>query len=169
MESKKEQGMEIFSFGMQMELDGKAFYTEQASKIQDANIAHILTYLADEEQKHYDFLKKFRDGSKELPESRLLRDVRNVFQEMKDADQGFVTDKDTLLDILHKAMVLEDKSVIFYRSRAEEASGEDERDIFLLLKKHEDIHYSLLSSLIEYYDRPSHWLEDAEFTHLEDY
>jgi rubrerythrin len=165
----KELQMEIFSFGMQMELDGKAFYTEQASKIQDANIAHILTYLADEEQKHYEFLQKFRDGSKELPESHLLKDVRNVFQEMKETDQGFVTNKDSLIDVLHKAMEMEDRTIAFYRSRAEEASGDDERDIFLLLKRHEDKHYSLLSSLIEYYDRPSQWLEDAEFTHREEY
>jgi rubrerythrin len=88
---------------------------------------------------------------------------------MKEKDQGFVSDKDTLIAVLEKAMDLEDRSVTFYRSRAEEASTEDERDIFLLLKKHEDVHYSLLSSLIEYYDRPSHWLEDAEFTHLEEY
>jgi rubrerythrin len=161
--------MEIFSFGMQMELDGKAFYTEQASKIPDDNISRILTYLAGEEQKHYDFLKRFRDGSKELPESRLLKDVRNVFREMKESGQGFVAEKDSLIDVLRKAMELEDRSVDFYRTRAEEAPDEDERDIFLVLKKHEDTHYSLLSSLIEYYDRPSHWLEDAEFTHLEDY
>jgi len=34
--------MDILGFGMKMELDGKAFYEEHASKISDRNAADIL-------------------------------------------------------------------------------------------------------------------------------
>ncbi len=35
----------------------------------------IPRFLADEEQKHHDYIKALRDGSKELPPSRLLEDA----------------------------------------------------------------------------------------------
>ena len=161
--------MDVFSYGMQMELDGKKFYTEEAGQTTDKNISRILTFLADEEQKHYEILKKYRDGSSGIPTSQLLTDVKNVFQAMRDAGSEFITGKDTMIEALGKALEMEDKSVAFYRSKGEESDDPDQKDLFLLLKKHEDRHYALLSSMIEFYDRPQQWLEQAEFTHMEDF
>ena len=161
--------MDILSFGMKMELDGKAFYEEHASKVKDRHAADILRFLADEEEKHYNYIKRFKEGSKGLPESRLVQDVKNVFERMKQSGEGFVEDKSTMFDVLNRGLEMEDKSISFYKERAEASESPDDRDIFMLLKKQEDMHYSLLSSLIQYYDRPHQWLEDAEFAHFEDY
>lgn len=161
--------MDIFAFGMQMEKDGQAYFEEQAGITGDRHIARILTYLAEEEEKHYDILKKFRDGSKEVPKSRLLSDVKNVFQEMKEKNEPFVGVKDTIIDVLRKGMGLEDKSIDFYKTRAEEMDDPDQKDLFMLLKKHEERHYALLDSMIEFYERPFQWLEQAEFSHQDDY
>ena len=161
--------MDILGFGMKMELDGKAFYEEHASKISDRHAADILRYLADEEQKHYDYIKKFQEGSKDLPESRLVQDVKNVFEQMKQTGEGFVEDKSTMFEVLNRGLEMEDKSIDFYRERAETSDNPDDKDIFMFLKKQEDRHYSLLSSLIQFYDQPLQWLEDAEFVHLNDY
>lgn len=161
--------MEIFSYGMQMELDGEAFYLEEAGRSEDGNISRILNYLAEEERSHYETLKSFRDGSPELPESSLLADVKNVFQAMKEKSERFVSEKDNLTEVLRKGMQLEDRSIDFYREREKESEARGEKDIFALLVKQEQRHYALLSSLIEYYDRPSNWLENAEFVHLDDY
>ena len=161
--------MDILDFGMKMELDGKAFYEEHASKINDRHAADILRYLADEEQKHYDYIKKFREGSKDLPESRLVQDVKNVFKQMKQTGEGFVEDKSTMFEVLNRGLEMEDKSIDFYKERVEASDNPDDKDIFTLLKKQEDKHYSLLSSLIQFYDQPLQWLEDAEFVHFNDY
>ncbi|HUV06785.1 MAG TPA: ferritin family protein [Spirochaetia bacterium] len=161
--------MDILSFGMQMELDGKVFYQENAEKVKDKNIRDILKFLADEEQKHYDFIKRFRDGSREVPDSRLVEDVQNVFVKMREENATFLDNRDSMIAVLHKGLDMEDKSVEFYTERADQSDNPDDRDIFLLLKKQEDKHYSLLSSMIEFYDRPNQWLEQAEFTHLEEY
>lgn len=161
--------MDILSFGMKMELDGKAFYEEHASKINDRHAADILQYLADEEQKHYDYIKKFREGSKEVPESHLVQDVKNVFEQMKQRGEGFVEDKSTMFEVLNRGLEMEDKSIVFYNERAKASGNPDDRDIFMLLKKQEDKHYSLLNSLIQFYDQPLQWLEDAEFVHSDDY
>jgi rubrerythrin len=161
--------MDILSFGMKMELDGKAFYEEHASKVNDKNAADIFRFLAEEEQKHYDYIKKIKEGSKELPESHLVRDVKNVFQRMKERGESFVEEKATLFEVLNRGLEMEDKSIDFYRERAEASESPDDKDIFMILKKQEDQHYALLSSLIEFYDRPMQWLEDAEFAHFSDY
>ena len=161
--------MDILSFGMKMELDGKKYYLEQADKLQDLHAQTILRFLADEEQKHYDFIKNYKEGSRDLPESHLVRDVKNVFEQMIANNQTFVTEKSTMFDVLNKGLEMEDKSIEFYNERAAESNTPDDRDIFIFLKKQEEKHYSLLSSLIEFYEQPHHWLENAEFTHLDDY
>ena len=56
--------MDILSFGMKMERDGKAFYEEHASKVNDRHAADILRYLAAEEEKHFNYIKNFKEGSK---------------------------------------------------------------------------------------------------------
>ena len=161
--------MEIFSYAMQMELDGKSFYEEEAEKTRDDNIAVILRFLAKEEQKHFEILDKFKQGSPELPESSLIEDVKNVFQSMREKKESFVEDKDTLNDVLSKALALEDKSIEFYKENAEASDDSDQIDVFTLLIKHETRHYSLLSSMIEFYEAPYQWLEQAEFTKTDDY
>jgi hypothetical protein len=37
------------------------------------------------------------------------------------------------------------------------------------LAKQEEVHYSLLSSIIEFYETPHLWMEQAEFSNLKDY
>ena len=161
--------MDVFSFGMQMELDGKKYYDEEAGRTPDKNIARILNFLADEEQEHYEILKKYRDGSGELPSSHLLTDVKNVFQSMREESAQFISNKDSMMEVLNKALEMEDRSVQFYRTKGGESDDQEQKDLFSMLTKHEDRHYALLSSMIEFYDRPQQWLEQAEFTHMEDF
>ena len=161
--------MDILSFGMKMERDGKAFYEEHASKVNDRHAADILRYLAAEEEKHFNYIKNFKEGSKSLPESSLVQDIKNVFESMRQSGEGFVGEKSTMMDVLNRGLEMEDRSIDFYKERAEASENPDDRDIFMLLKKQEDKHYSLLSGLIQYYDQPQQWLEDAEFARFEEY
>ena len=161
--------MDILSFAMQMELDGKQFFEENARKLTDRYAADILSFLAQEEQNHYDFIKRFKEGSRDLPESKLVQDVKNIFVSMKEKGETFTADRSTMMDVLNRGLEIEDAASRFYQERADRSQSDDDRDIFLLLKKQEDKHYSLLSSLIEYYDRPSQWLEQAEFVRTDDY
>ena len=161
--------MDILSFAMQMELDGRSFFLENAEKLSDDNAAKILKFLADEEYKHYEFIERFKEGSKDVPKSSLVKDVKNIFVQMKEANQTFTAKKDSMVDVLNKGLDIEDKSVRFYQEQADKSDSDDDKDIFLLLKRQEDKHYSLLSSLIEYYERPDQWLEQAEFARSDDY
>jgi rubrerythrin len=167
--------MDIFEFGMKMEQEGEIFYRGHAEKINDANASELLIFLADEEKRHYELIKHLKDGLKGVFYTNFLKNVKTVFQRMKEKGETFIEEKAHMVEVLNKALAMEEESIKLYRKEAEKvdkvdkASNPEIRELLLLLKKEEDAHYSLISSLIEFYETPHIWLEQAEFTHLTDY
>ncbi|MBN2440966.1 MAG: ferritin family protein [Spirochaetales bacterium] len=160
---------DIFDFAMKMEKEGEVFYRESSGKVKDQQAVKLLFLLANEEKRHYELVKTYKEGLAGVMYTAFLKEVKTVFSEMKASDHYLDEDKATLMDILDKALKLEDKSVQLYKAEAEKTDNKELKEILLLLKKEEDAHYSLISSWIEYYGRPAQWLEQAEFTQLEDY
>ena len=54
--------MNVFEFAMQMEKDGEAFYRKMADNSGNNVVKNVLLDLADDEVKHYNIFKRFRDG-----------------------------------------------------------------------------------------------------------
>lgn len=161
--------MDILNFALQFEHDGEVFYRDHALKLKDRNLADILLFLAAEEQKHYQMIKDIKGKTTTKPTSIFLSDIQNIFSKMDQNHEIFVDDKNVVTEILEKALEIENQSIRFYERTAKEAGNATARDLLLLLKRQEDTHYSLLSSIIEYYETPHLWLENAEFNHLKDY
>jgi rubrerythrin len=161
--------MDIFGYALQFEKDGEAFYRESAAGIKDKNLAAILVFLAGEEQKHYRLIKDFKDNTAERPKSIFLSDIANVFSRMKEKSERFIDPKDDILAVLQKAMKIEEDSIAYYRQTQSKIEDTRAQDLLALLAKQEEVHYSLLSSLIEYYDTPHLWMEQAEFNNQKDY
>ncbi len=161
--------MEILKYALQFELDGERFYRESADRVGDAYLAAILLLLAKEEQKHYRMIKELRQDLAERPASIFISDIKNIFRDMTDKKQGFIKKGNTITEVFEKALHIEDDSIKYYEKKAKDIDDIQAKEVLTLLKKQEQAHYSLISSLIEYYERPQLWLEQAEFTHLEDY
>jgi rubrerythrin len=161
--------MDILGFALQFELDGEKFYRESAAKAGDKNIANILLLLAKEEQKHYRMIKDLRDGLDKRPASMFISEINNIFTEMTRKNVTFVEQNDTITRIFEKALDIEQQSITYYEKKAGEIDNPKAKELLLILKKQEEAHYSLISSMIEYYERPQLWLENAEFSHLDDY
>jgi rubrerythrin len=161
--------MEILKYALQFETDGEKFYKASAEKTKDENLSKIFLLLAKEEQKHYRMIKSLRDNLDERPASMFLSDIINIFTEMKAKNINFAEETTTITGIFEKALDIEQESITYYEKKAGEIDNPKAKEVLLILKKQEQAHYSLISSLIEYYDRPQHWLENAEFTHLDDY
>ena len=68
-----------------------------------------------------------------------------------------------------KAQELEKKSEEFYLEKSKQAADLEQKTIFLKIAAEEKQHYWLLDNLIEFISRPDHWLENAEWNHLEEY
>lgn len=159
--------MNILEYAMKMEKDGEEFYRELAQNTKNPGLKHILTMLADDEVKHYKIIEGMRKmAGPEMTETKVLTDAKNIFSQMNAADIG---DETSQIELYKKAQDLETKSRELYENKAEETDDPQEKDLLLKIADEEKRHYYLLENMIQFVNRPKHWLEDAEFNHLEDY
>ncbi|UCD64652.1 MAG: ferritin family protein [Candidatus Zixiibacteriota bacterium] len=164
--------MNIFEFAMKMELDGKQFYEESATKVDSPELKRILMELAGDEQKHYTIFRALRDGMpveyEEARKTRILSEVKNVFETLKAQNRDFSFSGD-VKEIWVKAQKIEKDSETFYREKANEMTDDKQKNILTRIADEEHKHWVTMENVISFLDRPKHWLEDAEWSHLEDY
>jgi rubrerythrin len=159
--------MNIYDFAMQIERDGEWFYRKLADGSSSQGIARILSGLADDERKHYHIVEEMAKGSRpDMAETTVLADAKNVFVQM----QGTSFDLGGLqVDVYLQAQEIERQSREFYEEKADQVTEPGAKAILLQIADEERRHYVLLDRIIEFLDRPRTWLEDAEFTHLDEY
>jgi hypothetical protein len=163
--------MDIFTFAMKMEKDGEDFYRDLVSKSKSKGLKNIFSMLADDEVNHYNVLKQMKDRvtpGKTILETRVLSNAKNVFQQIKGEETDFdfsVPEK----ELYKKALEIEERSAAFYKEKAKEVEDQVIRELLLEFEDEEKKHIFLLENIIEFVTRPEHWLETAEFNHLEDY
>lgn len=160
--------MDIYEFAIQMERDGRQFYLELASKTQNKGVKNIFNMLADDEDKHQKTIEKIRIGNHEMVDTPILENAKNVFEQMKQFNDEFDLSGDEE-DLYRQAMEAEQKSISFYQDRADQEKDPACQTLFTKLAGEEKKHYHLLSNLVDFVNRPKIWLENAEFTHLEEY
>ena len=160
--------MKVYEFAKQMEQDGEAFYREMAAQTTDPGVQRILAMLADDEVRHYQIIAQLEKAATapETVPTEILANARNVFEQMRgqSLDLGGLQ-----VEVYQQAQELEQKSQDFYSERADESTNAAHKALFLKLADEERRHYFLLDHMIEFIDRPRTWIEDAEFTHLQDY
>jgi len=159
--------MDVFDFAMKMEQDGEAYYRKLAAEANNSGLTTILNFLAEEEVKHFNIFRKLKGGtSSELPESTLLTDVKNIFQELAEkSDSPFQFDA-SQPQFYRKAQDLEKQSEMFYRDKAEETEDESEKALLVKIADEEKRHYFVLENIIDFVQHPQQWIEDAEWNKL---
>ena len=162
--------MNILEFAQKKEQFSIDLYTELAAKTKHEGLRGILLMLAEEEKRHY---KLLLDIAREMPVEILeapavLRDASNVFRKMKKGASQFVFPGNEV-ELYAKAREYEKESAEFYLQKAREVTDEGQRGVFNRLADEEQKHFVLLDSICDFVSRPLSYLEDAEFTHLEDY
>lgn len=164
--------MNIFEFAMKMEEDGRAFYLDHAKKTTIPDLKSVLIELAEDELKHYNLFKAMRDGQvaeyEEPKQTRILSSVKNVFESLKAQNEELSLRGETR-DLWVKAQEIEKKSEDFYREKAAEVDNEKQKDVINRIADEEHRHWVAIENVIQFLDRPQQWLEDAEWSNLEDY
>lgn len=164
--------MNVFEFAMQMEQDGRQFYLDNAEKTDQPELKKILLELADDEAKHYAIFKALRDGKfaeyKETEKTTIFSTVKNVFTELKEQGKDFTFSPDSQR-IWAEAREVEKKSEKFYREKADELEDAKAKEILHKIADEEHRHWVTMDNVIKFLDRPNHWLEDAEWSNLEEY
>jgi len=160
--------MNILDYAMQMEKDGEDYYRQLARQTTDKGLRTILTMLADEELKHFNTVQKMKTEKLQMAETSVLTDAKNVFVQMKESKENFEFDGGQI-QLYKKAQDIEKKSRDFYLEKAAQVEEEYRKQLFRELAEEERKHYFLLENIVEFVSRPTHWLENAEFFHLEEY
>jgi rubrerythrin len=159
--------MDIYDFAMQMEQDGAKFYGDLVSQSNDAGVKRIFTMLADDEVKHYNVVKEMaREASPAMVETSILTDAKNIFAEMRDSPFNL---EGMQVDLYRTGQDIERRSQAFYEEKAQQVDRPAHRTLLLKLAEEEHRHFLLLDAIIEFVNRPQTWMENAEFTHLDEY
>ena len=162
--------MEVFEFALQMEKDGEAFYRELAQKAgRTSGVGRILTILANAEVKHYAAIQAMQQEQFGYTRQLIMDEAKNIFQEIRDSGVKTFDLEGKQLEAYRTAQELEKKSRDYYLLQAEEMKNSPAAEIFATLAAEEERHYELLDSIAEFVSRPERWLENAEFTKLEEY
>jgi rubrerythrin len=164
--------MNVFEYAMKMETDGRNFYLEHAEKVDTPHLKKILLQLADDELKHYNIFKAMAEGKsaqyKDSEKTTILATVKNVFEELKGQKQDFSFPAEAK-SIWEEAQEVEKKSEDFYREKAGEVDDDNQKKILNKIADEEHRHWVTMQNVIQFLDRPNHWLEDAEWSNLEPY
>ncbi|MGD0232700.1 MAG: ferritin family protein [Syntrophorhabdales bacterium] len=161
--------MNAYDYAMQLEKDGESYYREGARRSVQEGLRRIMTTLADAELVHYDIFKKMKEQKPwALPDTTILRDVKNIFVKMKE-EGGLEGINVSEIDFYKKAQDIEKMTEDFYLERARQVEDGTERETFLQVAAEEKRHFFVLQQIIDFVSRPDEWLEDAEWYHLDEY
>ena len=165
--------MDVFEFAMQMEKDGEKYYREMMQISKTVGLQKIFGLLADEEVKHCLFLEQLRrnTGPQRFEGTPILKNVKNVFIEMREEKNDPPIDLTDATIAYRKALDIEEMSRRFYLEKAEEADDDQTKLLLTQLAKEEEKHVRIMENIIEFVSRPEpgSWLENAEWHHLDEY
>ncbi|MFQ5952421.1 MAG: ferritin family protein [Candidatus Omnitrophota bacterium] len=160
--------MDIFEYAMQMEKDGWHLYHELAKKSDDEGVRNIFNMLEDDEVKHYKVFESMKKEEKPaMADTTVLTDAKNIFAQLREEKKFDYNLPE--IDLYKKAQELEKRSRDFYLEKAEEVKDEYQKEMFLKIAEEEKKHYYLLDNIIEFVSKPQFYLENAEFSNLEEY
>ena len=161
--------MDIYEYAMQMEKDGENFYRELVTKTDNSGIRRIFLMLADAEVMHYNTFTKMKSDQKiDLPDTSILKDVKNIFIELREAGE-LSNLKISQIELYKKAQEIEKRSEEFYLKEADEVQDEAKKQTFRRIAGEESKHYFILENIINFVSSPEQWNESAEWYHLEEY
>jgi len=162
--------MGIYKFALEFEKENRKYYEKCATEAQNDNVKKIFNYLAKEEKKHEEIVKKLADGEISDYESDILPKSKKVFQKIAEniSKNENIYEKDNI-GVYRKAIKMEQESHEFYKEKAAEMDDEAIKKVLMILSKEEKRHEIILDHILEHIERPEEWVEDAEFNKLEEY
>ena len=161
--------MNICEIAKQMEREGERHYRELANNTDNDALANIFNRLADNEIEHYNYFDKLEHQADiDISQSHTLKGVRGVFKEMAAAAESF-TGRTEEGEVYKEVLASARKAVDFYTDLLAKAESDSERLLIEHIMEEEKHHVTIMENLVEFLEQPKMWVENAEFSHLEDY
>ncbi len=160
--------MKLLEKAIQMEVDAGQYYHQQAFKNQGTPLENAFILLAKEELKHEEILNKLMAGSPPAIDESEVADAGRLFASLGDfkVEAGYLADQ---LEVYRTAMAMEQKMVELYQGMEKETAEPKAQRILSFLVKQEQRHFTLFETLEKLVQRPTDWVEAAEFGEREEY
>lgn len=146
---EKEKAAEALKESMAIELQGREFYLVAAEKTEDQRAKEIFSFLSQEEQKHFQYVRNAYDN---------IMEGKAFLLEIPEAPEPYVQaeifspefrkrigEKNFAASALGIGILLEKNSFELYSNLAQMASSEQLRNLYLHLSKWEKTHYEMLN------------------------
>ncbi len=174
MEDEQGKTLASLQFAIQMEIDGKEYYRKASQESGNKVGREFFDWLADEEDRHrqrfeqiYEAIKKekawpaidIRPGKGEVLNTLFSEALRTAGTEVKAASAE--------LDVIARAMDMENKTHDFYKSQGEKAVYGAAKKFYAALAAEERGHYLALVDYREYLIDPAGWFRKAEHHSLD--
>ena len=142
----------IYEYALQREHEGKSFFESNAERMSHAAASGIFRRLAEEEQKHIDFIESLLrslEGGKGAAQADAQLEPEDRFSQRAESemlDQTVIESMIPDVAILRMAYLIERDFAEFYESSAEKAEGEA-KDALSALARWERGHERLFKNL----------------------
>ena len=166
MVSEHRRTLDALKTALQMEVDGKEFYTRASQESNNELGRNLLSTLAAEEDYHrkvfgaiYESIRDAKGWPKVEFEPDGGSNLRTVFSRYltRTAEPS-----ESELEAVSTARVMEAKTYDFYQSQKSQASGPSEREFYERLAAQEQEHNLVLSDYYEYLQNPAGWFVKKE-------
>lgn len=135
---------EAIDVAIKLEEDGREYYLEKSGSMSNPAAREMYAFLAGEEKKHADMLRKFKNGDMSAAH------VEHLFPDFTPSlTQEFSDKKLEEIGILLAALRFEYKSEYFYMELGKRATEPEQKEFFDRIAAAERGHYRLIDEMLQ--------------------
>jgi len=150
--------MNAIELAIRMETDAINFYREAAEKTKHPVGKKMFLSITEDEKRHLEMLSQiFKDINIQVAELNPMKNIKTIFESMKDDMMKRVEATKDELDAFKIAMQMEKEGVEFYKKAESEAQTEKERSLFKRLIKEEQQHYDIFANTYFFLSDTGSW------------
>lgn len=150
--------MNAIEIAIKMEKDAIDFYTEAAEKTKHPVGKKMFQSITEDEKRHLQMLSQiFKEVGIKIEEVSPMRNVKTIFESMKDSMMKRVEATEDELEAFKIAMQMEKEGIEFYKKAEAEAQKEKERALFARLIKEEQQHHNIFANTYFFMSDTGSW------------
>jgi rubrerythrin len=150
--------MNAIEIAIKMEKDAIDFYTEASGKITYPAGKKMFLSVAEDEKRHLQMLSQiFKEVDVKIEEVSPMKNIKTIFESMKDSMIKRVEASKDELDAFKIAMQMEKEGIEFYKKFEADAQKVKEKALFERLIKEEQQHYDIFANTYFFLSDTGSW------------
>jgi rubrerythrin len=160
--------MNAIEIARKMETDAIEFYKEAAGKTKYPAGKQMFETIIADEKRHLEIVNQLLKGlDVHVEDMHPMKNVKTVFEEMKDQMMEKVEATSDELEAFRIAMQMEKEGLEFYKKLSSESETEKEKTLFGKLVKEEQQHYEIFANTYNFLNDTGNWFMWEEHSIVE--